>query len=273
MIRTATQRPRAWSGIVLILILTAVQCGVNIFTDADDIRLGQQLDQEIRKNGKEYPILAGHPDVKQYVVGIGAKILSSPDIKKRGVYAYQYEIIHDDKTINAFCTPGGYIYVYTGLLKFVDNEATLAGVIGHEIAHAEMRHATTRMTKQYGMQYLLALILGQNPSQIAEVSANLFSGLALLANSRSDETQSDECSIRYLTTSGYYPGAITHFFTKIQSGKGGSGGTLERLLSTHPLPQDRVDHVKEILAKMGNPAESENNLFAARYQEFKKKLP
>jgi predicted Zn-dependent protease len=270
-----TSRPARFTSLacIVVLVLSTIQCGVNIFSDTDDIRLGQQLDQEIRKNPAEYPILTGHPEVKEYVVGVGGKILNSPEIKKKGIYAYQYEIIQDDKTVNAFCTPGGYIYVYTGLLKFVDNEATLAGIIVHEIAHAEMRHATTRMTKQYGMQYVLALVLGQNPSQIADVTANLFSGLALLANSRADETQSDECSIRYLTTSGYYPGAITFFFNKIQGQKGSGGGTLERLLSTHPLPQDRVDHVREILARMGNPVQNEGNLFADRYQAFKKRLP
>ena len=90
------------------------------------------MDAEIRKQPQEYPILSNRPDVKLYVEEIGRKILASPDVKKRGVYAYRFEIIADDKTINAFCTPGGYIYVYTGLLKFLDNEASLAGVIGHE---------------------------------------------------------------------------------------------------------------------------------------------
>ena len=133
-----------------------VGCGVNIFPDSEDIKLGQQMDEEIRKNPKQYPIMQDHPEVKQYVMDVGNKVLSSPYITKRGIYAYKYEIIHDDSTINAFCTPGGYIYVYTGLLKFVDNEATLAGVMGHEIAHAERRHTTNRITKAYGAQILLS---------------------------------------------------------------------------------------------------------------------
>jgi predicted Zn-dependent protease len=250
-----------------------VGCGANIFSDSDDIKLGKQLDDEIHKNPKEYPILQGHPEVKEYVSSIGNRVLAAPAITKRGIYAYQYEIIHDDSTINAFCTPGGYIYVYTGLLKFVDNEATLAGVMGHEIAHAERRHATKRMTKAYGAQIVLALALGQQPSQIAEISANLFTGLALLANSRGDETEADEFSMSYLQSTEYYPGAITYFFEKIQGEKGRRGGTFERLLSTHPLPQDRMDHVSELLVKMGSPQPTEANLFTIRYQAFKKKLP
>lgn len=261
--------------VVIIVSLTGISCGINIniFSDSDDIKLGKQLDEEIRKNPTEYPILEGYPEVKQYVAEVGNRVLASPAIEKRGVYAYTYEIIKDDSTINAFCTPGGYIYVYTGLLKFLDNEAALAGVLGHEIAHAERRHATKRMTKAYGAQFLLSILLGQKPSQIAEISANLFTGLALLANSRADETEADEYSITYLTSTPYYPGGVTYFFEKIQQEKGTRGGTFERFLSTHPLPQDRIQHVYEILRKMGDPRPTEENKFEQRYQEFKKKLP
>ncbi len=260
--------------IVLSLLTFALNCALNIFPDSEDIKLGKQIDGEIRKNPNEYPILQNRPDIKEYVTSIGNKILGSPAITKRSVYAYQYEIIQNDSVINAFCTPGGYIYVYTGLLKFVDNEATLAGIISHEIAHAERRHATKRMTKSYGAQILLGLILGEKPSQVAAITANLFTGLAILANSRSDETEADEFSIKYLTSTQYYPGAITFFFEKMQHQKGGKGGgALERLLSTHPLDKDRIAHVKQVITSIGNPTPTEANTLAAEYQAFKQKLP
>jgi len=255
--------------------ITACSNPINIFSDSDDIKLGKQIDEEIRKDPKQYPILHNRPDVKNYVINMGQKILASPAITKRGLYAYQFEIIHDDSTINAFCTPGGYIYVYTGLLKFVDNEATLAGVVGHEIAHAERRHATRRITAAYGVQIVLGLVLGSNPSQVAEITANLFTGLGFLANSRTDETESDEYSFKYLSSTEYYPGGIRFFFEKINASgaSGKKGGTFERLLSTHPLPQDRVDNVMKMLAQAGNPPPTDANLFSVRYQAFKKTLP
>jgi len=260
--------------IILTSSISCMQCGLNIFPDDEDIKLGKQIDQEIRKNPKQYPIMEGHPAVKQYVKEVGDRVLASPAITKKGIYAYQYEIIHDDSTINAFCTPGGYIYVYTGLLKFIDNEATLAGVLGHEIAHAERRHATTRMTKTYGLQIVLGLALGENPNQIAAITANLLATGGLLANSRADESEADEYSLKYLSSTPYYPGAITYFFEKMERRKGGSsGGSLDRLLSTHPLDQDRIDHAKALLQQMGNPKASEANLFAQRFQAFRKKLP
>lgn len=246
---------------------------INIFSDADDIKLGKQIDEEIRKDPKQYPLLKDRPDVNKYVEGIGKKILSSPAITKRGIYAYQFEIIKDDSTINAFCTPGGYIYVYTGLLKFVENEATVAGVIGHEIAHAERRHSTRRITSAYGLQIVLGLVLGRNPAKAAEITANLFTGLGFLANSRSDETEADEYSFKYLSSSEYYPGGIRYFFDKIGAEGKRRGGGFERLLSTHPLPQDRVDHVLDLLAQAGSPPATDANLFASRYQAFKATLP
>jgi predicted Zn-dependent protease len=259
---------------IMLLTVFGLQCALNIFPESEDIKLGKQLDGEIRKNTKEYPILQNRPDVKDYLTSIGNKILMAPSITKRGIYAYSFEIVNNDSVVNAFATPGGYIYVYTGLLKFIDNEATLAGIVAHEIAHAERRHATTRMTKAYGVQILLGLILGEKPSQVVEITANLFTGLAFLANSRSDETEADEYSIKYLTSTEYYPGAITQFFSKMQANRGGrSGGALERMLSTHPLDADRIAHVNKILTTMGNPTANEANIFSEKYKAFKTKLP
>lgn len=261
----------------LIVLLLTFGCsgsgslGFNIFPDSKDIELGRQIDAEIRKNPKEYPLLHERPDVREYVERIGQKILASPEIRKRGLYAYTFEIIHDDSTINAFCTPGGYIYVYTGILKFLDNEATLAGVIGHEIAHAERRHATKRMSSALGVQILLTILLGQNPTQSEKLAANLFAGLGLLANSRADETEADTYSIRYLQSTEYYPGAIKFFFQKVSAG--GKRSALERLLSTHPLPQDRIENVEKLLTQLGIPEPSELNLFRERYETFKRTLP
>ncbi|MBI3006152.1 MAG: M48 family metalloprotease [Ignavibacteriales bacterium] len=246
--------------------------GINLFPDSKDIELGKQIDQEIRKTPKEYPLLKDRPDVKAYVEHIGRKILASPDIVKRGIYAYQFEIIKDDSTINAFCTPGGYIYVYTGLLKFVDNEATLAGVIGHEIAHAEKRHATRRMTAALGYQIVLSVLLGGNPGETEKIAGNLFTGLALLRNSRGDEEEADNFSIKYLRSTEYYPGGIRYFFEKI-GGTGGRGGAFQRFLSTHPLPQDRIHNVTKQVQFLGYPEPTENNIFSVRYAEFKNRLP
>jgi predicted Zn-dependent protease len=249
-------------------------CGVNIFSDSDDVALGAQLDQQIRADPKEYPLLQGHPEVKSYVVSVVNRVLASPEVKKRNVYPYSVEIIADDKTVNAFCTPGGYIYVYTGLLKFLDNEATLAGVLGHEIAHAERRHATKRITAAYGVQIALGIALGKNPTMVENIAANLFTNLAFLKNSREDEMEADNYSMLYLRSSEYYPGAIKYFFDKIgASGKGGSSSGFEKLFLTHPPSDERANNVSARMREWNVPPPAESALGTARYRDFKKRLP
>jgi len=247
----------------------------NIFSDKDDVELGKEFDKEIKNNPKEFPMLEGHLDIKDYVTDIGKTILNSPQIKKKNIYPYNFQIINDT-IINAFCTPGGYVYVYTGLMKFAENEATLAGIVGHEIAHAEMRHVTQRLTAYYGVSMLLSFILGGNPSLLAEIAANLFVGLAFLKNSRDDETEADYYSIKYLSSTKWYPGGITFFFDKIkeeQRKKGSTPGDLDRMLSTHPLPDDRIKFVNKELNKIKPKPDPTKGLYIEEYQKVKQKLP
>lgn len=258
--------------------------GINLFGTDTDAQLGKQMDDQIRGNPAEYPIYRGNPAIKQYLQEMTNTIVRSEFVQYRGTFPYVVEVIQDDKTINAFCTPGGYIYVYTGLMKAVDNEATLAGVMGHEIAHAERRHGTSRMTKAYGLQIVLQMALGQNPSQLATIGANLFSGLALLKNSRLDEEDADNYSFKYLQSTPWYPGSIKFFFEKIVavSGKAPSNSqsftanlatSVERLLSTHPLPQDRIDATNKRIEEAKLPPPTEANLRAVPYQRIKQMLP
>lgn len=239
---------------VLIFIAAACSAGINIFSDQDEVNFGLQMDQEIRKNPKEFPIYSGNTDVKDYIdKKIFREILASPEIAKKNVYRYQLEIIQNDTTLNAFATPGGYVYLYTGLIKYLDSEAALAGVIGHEIGHAERRHATQKMTSIYGFQILASLALGQNPSQIAEIAANLFTGLAVLSNSRANEEESDEYSIKYLSSTRFYPGSVKFFFEKMRDdGKVVSGGGgIGTFLSTHPDPIARITSTEKRLLASG----------------------
>jgi beta-barrel assembly-enhancing protease len=241
----------------------------NLFTPADDVAFGQQLNDEIRSNPQEYPLLTNHSSVT-YLNNMMNEILKSPDIEYQDQFEYNIQIINQD-VINAFAAPGGYVYVYTGLLKFLDNEATLAAIIAHEVAHAERRHATQRITKAYGASVILGLLLGQNPSLMEEIASNLLTGLGLLYNSRQDEYEADEYSFKYLMATDWYPGATTFFFDKVKTDANPS--KFEILLSTHPMPQDRIDAVEALILKNNLPAPTESNLFSQRYTQFKQTLP
>lgn len=270
-----------WNAIILTAALSInsilSSCGANIFTIEDDVMMGQELDAEIRSDPQNYPILQGHEEVKEFVSGIGRNIITKSNyVKYEKIFPYKFDVIHDDSTVNAFCIPGGYIYVYTGLIKFLDNEAALAGVIGHEIAHAERRHMSQRLTSYYGVSFVLGLILGNNPNEFAEIFANLAVGIGFLANSRSDETEADDYSIKYLRSTEYFPGGILNFFQKIteeQKKKGQTPGDLEMLLSTHPLPQDRIENAKMQLGKIKPKPDPKEGLFTERYERIKSILP
>lgn len=266
---------RGQTGIFYALLVTllsgAVACGVNLFSINEDTSLGQQMDKEIRSNPAEYPIL-NNEAVRGQLQRIVDQIVQSPDIKYRGKFPYTVTVINDDKTINAFATPGGYVYVYTGLLRFLDNEATLAGVLAHEVAHAEERHGTEHMTQSLGVDIALQIALGNNPSRLAQIAGNAGALLALMRNSRQDELEADTRSFQYLRSTPYWPGSIRYFFEKMQQGGGRQASVLEQWTSTHPTDQSRVDNINTLLRENQIPAPTPTTLKTDSYRTLLQNL-
>ena len=118
--------------------------GINIFTVEDDKQLGLQMEQEIQGNPAEYPLLSEsqYAEAYQHIERVRDSILATGLVDYDTEFAWAVYIIRNDTVLNAFCTPGGYIYFYTGIIKFLDNEAEFAGVMAHEMAHAARRHST-----------------------------------------------------------------------------------------------------------------------------------
>lgn len=216
----------------------------NVYSVADDKKLGLEVSKQIEKDQKNYPILPeqGNEELYKYVRGLKDKILATGKVEHRKEFAWQVKIINDKKTLNAFCTPGGYIYVYTGLIKYLDSEDQLAGVMGHEIGHAAARHSTRQMTKTMPAAVLADAILGKQEA-VKQVAVGLLS----LKFSRAHETEADDLSVTYLCATGLNAAGCAGFFKKIEK-QGGSGGTPE-WLSTHPSSKSRV---KDIEAKAKN---------------------
>jgi beta-barrel assembly-enhancing protease len=265
---------KLWISFLLLFVVACSALKLNMMSDSQEVALGLQLDQEIKKNPKEYPIYKGNPAVKEYIdKKIFREVLKSPSIEKNVVYPYQLEIIQNDTTLNAFATPGGYVYVYTGLLKYLDSEAALAGVLGHEIGHAERHHAAIRMTNANLLNIGQSLLLGENAPQIATIAANLLSGLALLANSRADEDESDLYSFKYLSTTRFYQGGVKFFFEKMRDdGKVSRGGQgVATFLSTHPDPIARISSTEQRLKDAGialkTYKDNDKNFFKADYKK------
>ena len=239
---------------------------LNIFSVEDDKQLGLQVEQEISANPAEYPILdrSTYAAAYSYLDRILADILASGKVRYASEFDWRIDIIYDDDVLNAFCAPGGYICVYTGLMKFLDAEDELAGVLGHEIAHADRRHVTNRLTKTYGVAVLLSVVLGDDAATLAEIAT----GLIALSFSRENETDADEWSVRYLCPTGIDARGAAGFFQKLID-MGASGG-VPQFLSTHPNPDNRVGDINDVFNSLcGTPGET----YDSRYSDFKATLP
>jgi len=236
------------------------------FSPDDDIQLGLQTVSQIESKPAEYPLLdsASYKVAYSNIYRITNNILNSGKVEYRSKFIWRVRIIRDDSTLNAFCTPGGFIYVYTGLIKYLDNETQLAGVMGHEIAHADRRHSATSMVQQYGVATLLSVITGGDQSLLSEIAANLI----LLKYSRNHENEADEYSVVYLYPTEYDPRGAKYFFEKLLA-SGQSGGPA--FLSTHPDPGDRVANITQKWQDLGG--RTDGKLFVPEYQAFKNSLP
>lgn len=229
--------------LILVATLTSWHCSslkkINFFSIEDDKKLGLQVSNEIQNASNKYPLLSerGNEEVYRYIRNITNNILNSGNVKHKDDFAWQVKIIDDPETLNAFATPGGYIYVYTGLIKFLDTEDQLAGVMGHEIAHADLRHSTRQMTSSYGVSTLLAVATGNGNSGAVQ---QVLTGLTSLKFSRNHETEADTYSVNYLCNTKYDAAGAAGFFKKIAGSK-----APPQFLSTHPSSAGRVKNIEE----------------------------
>ena len=224
-----------------------------VFTPENDVALGQQSAASIAADPEQFPVLSEEESREAYAETrrIAATVVGSPEIQYRDLFAYdQVKIIDDDDTLNAFCTPGGFIYVYTGLIRYLDAEDHLAGVLGHEIAHAERRHSSSRLQKQFGVNALLAFVVLGTPISLADaINAQILAELMTLRYSRGQEAQSDDDSVRYLASTPYACDGAAGFFEKLLNE--GQDVRVPAFLSDHPDSASRVADIRARAEALG----------------------
>lgn len=246
-----------------------------IFSIQDDIRLGQQVarqvDSTFRAKGQLLERNSSEPQVQRayaHLDRILNRILNSGTITYRDEFRWEAKIINDPTTQNAFATPGGYIYVYTGLIRVLDSEDHFAGVLGHEIAHADRRHSMRMLQRQYGVSLLLSLALGNNPQTVSAIAAQLAGQLAGLRFSRSAERDADNFSVVFLAGTNHYAcDGAAGFFERMLSME--DQGNPPEFLSTHPSPGNRVKDIRQKAAAEGCKTTPVSD---AQFQEFKRIL-
>ena len=235
----------------------------NLVTSDEEVQMGQEFSVEVEK---EFPVYE-NAEVVAYVQSVGDRIARVCD---RRDIAYHFAVIKKDE-INAFALPGGYIYIYTGLMEILDDEAQLAAVLAHEVGHVAARHSTERLTTMYGYSALAGLLLGDDPSFWAGLAADLFSTTGMLAYSRSNEYEADRLGVTYANSAGYDPAGMSELLSKFQMAERGEPSKLEEWLSTHPPTSERVSKVTVLVRELpGAPVGIRNK---AAYERIKELLP
>jgi beta-barrel assembly-enhancing protease len=214
--------------------------GFNLFSKAQDVQLGKESAAQVRR---QMPVIRD-PVLTEYVSRVGRRLADSQEARASG-FPFTFEVVADP-SINAFALPGGPMFINTGLLKAVDNEAQLAGVMGHEMSHVILRHGTNQASKAQLIQ-LPALLAGQVAGgsmlgSLAQAGIGLGANSVLLKFSRSAESQADLMGSHLMAEAGYNPMQMARFFEKLNS-QGGSR-TLE-FLSDHPNPGNRERAIEE----------------------------
>jgi predicted Zn-dependent protease len=168
-------------------------------------------------------------------------------------FKWEYNLV-DSKDINAWCMPGGKVVVYTGLLPVTQNEAGLAVVMGHEIAHAVARHGSERSSQQLVAQGLLqagGVAAGQNPTLLNQVilqAAGAGTQLGLLSHSRNQESEADEIGLFVAALAGYDPQESVRLWQRMAEASKGAGKPPE-FLSTHPSESTRISRLQKLMPK------------------------
>jgi predicted Zn-dependent protease len=266
----------SFSLLLLLSIPLFVSCNKDrslaelVISIEEDKKIGLQVRNEIESKPTEYPILpeSQYPAAYDHIRRITNNILNSGKVRYRNEFAWEVKIIQQDNVLNAFCTPGGYIYVYTGLIKYLDNEDQLAGVMGHEIAHADRRHSINQLAKNLGVKFVIDVALGKGTAaQVAQLAANFLA----LRFSRSDENDADRYSVIYLAgTPQHACDGAAYFFKKL---KDQGNCNAFAWMSTHPDPCDRIENIENIANNELRCETAVANESITRYQDFKNSLP
>ena len=236
----------------------------NWYSLESEIRMGKQYSQQVDATSK----LIQDPVVNEYVNRIGQNLVRNSDAK----VPFTIKVIDTDE-VNAMALPGGFFYVNSGLILAADEEAELAGVMAHEIAHVAARHAMREMTRGNIMQIssIPLIFIGGGIGYGIQSAASLALPLTFLSFSRSFEAEADYLGVQYMYKSGYDPQAFLTMFEKLEAKEKKKPGTLSKAFATHPQTPDRIEKSQEEIAKI-LPARQQYTVTTSEFDDVKARL-
>jgi len=229
-----------------------------------EVKIGREYAAEIDRQAK----FVEDPVITEYVNRVGQNIVLHSDSK----IPFTIKVIDSDE-VNAFALPGGFFYVNKGLILVADNEAEVAGVMAHEIAHVTARHYVENQTKQSLLQYLAmgtSIFLGGIPGMIYQNTAGLGLLGIFMKFSRGAEEEADKLGVQYMYAAGYDPGAMGTMFEKLESKNKKKPGLIAKAFASHPAPPDRRAAALALAARF--PEHDEYVISTSEFQRVKARL-
>ena len=264
--------------LALVSVTLFVQCagffsgaGKMLVSDSDEAKLGAEFNKTLTTNDtakREMPVFvprnAAQTETQNYIIGLAKEIVATLPASEKPSYAFTYTLIDKDVE-NAFAVPGGYVYIYTGILKKMRDESELMGVLGHEITHVTHHHYRQQLAKNTALGVALQTVLvATNAGEASQMAAGAAFQLANLKFSRSDESDADKGGTLALGRAERNPLGIAEYFTRAKS------MGVPEWLSDHPGNSNRVKAVTAIV--YGSPklkalaADSAHTDYRERYQ-------
>ncbi|MFQ5662515.1 MAG: M48 family metallopeptidase [Terriglobia bacterium] len=240
--------------------------GINLYSLEREIALGKQLAQRVEQSAR----LVDDPVVLEYVDGVAQTLVRNSDAR----VPFTVKVI-DSSEINAFALPGGFFFINSGLILAADEEAELAGVMAHEIAHVTARHGTKNATKAQIAQWAMIPLIILGPAGWA--GYGIYQGLsfglplAFLKFSRNAEREADFLGLQYMYKAGYDPTSFITFFEKIRERERKRPGSIPKIFSSHPPTKERVARAQKEIAQL-LPAREQYVVTTSEFEQIKRRL-
>jgi len=238
---------------------------LNFYSVDKEMAWGKQLSQEVARESK----LNDDPILTEFVNRIGQNLVRNSDAK----VPFTFYVIEGEE-VNAFALPGGYVYVYTGLLKLASDEDEFAAALAHEIAHVAARHMTCQASAAQvakAASIVPGIFLGGLGGYAARQAANAALPMTFRSFSRHDESEADYLGLQYMYAAGYDPAGAVSIFEKLESLQKTKPSAVAKVFASHPMDSERIDKTEKEIQRI-LPAKPEYVITTSEYRAVRERL-